>query len=209
MPVEIVDAPLPSRSMATSTSVSLVLRFTVAVRMAVSFICAPFIRGLRDSPQSGYSGRTDPKSEVSCRCRAPAAPLASASRRSGSAIRSIARPTGRSRRRRPGSGSTPGRHRHRPRADRPSVTVRSWPVVSSLNSTCAPMVTRPGGTMVEGTMVAREISRDRNAAVSGCLSATAVTSRSRRSKSMPLIMIDGSSLRAEGTGSPCGRGDDG
>ena len=45
MPVEIVDAPLPSRSTATSMSVSLVLRFTVAVRMAVSFICAAFYQG--------------------------------------------------------------------------------------------------------------------------------------------------------------------
>ena len=51
MPVAIDDAPVPSRSTATSTSVSLVVRFTDALRMTVSCaICAPFIRAWSAAP---------------------------------------------------------------------------------------------------------------------------------------------------------------
>src|SRR5262249_467705 len=52
MPVETEARPAPSRLISTSTSVSLVLRFTAPLRMQVSFIRGPFIRGLADSPQS-------------------------------------------------------------------------------------------------------------------------------------------------------------
>src|SRR5580704_10633852 len=46
MPVAIVDAPVPSRSTATSTSVSLVVRFTDALRMTILANSRAFYQGL-------------------------------------------------------------------------------------------------------------------------------------------------------------------
>ena len=45
MPVATVLRPAPSRSTAASTSVSLVLRVTLPLRMEMPLIRAPFIRG--------------------------------------------------------------------------------------------------------------------------------------------------------------------